>query len=209
MVTQTKRMVAGVVVVAALAAGGAGTARAQSFDVPAGFIIEDSTASATADQKPLVTVRPESGSFRDLSSVELSEVTAPIDDPDVWLQQRLSMDVSGGQETAENLFTSPDSPFSDPAFDSFRNLIPQVLRGVQTLSQLPLQFCEGPESAFNAEGELRELYCVFQLGPVHQYMVLRLQEVGDTWYYTEVRTMNERRLRHLIAIANSFDASTL
>jgi hypothetical protein len=35
-------------------------------------------------------------------------------------------------------------------------------------------------------------------------MVLRLQEAGGHWYYTEIRAMNERRLRHLIAIANSF-----
>jgi hypothetical protein len=35
-------------------------------------------------------------------------------------------------------------------------------------------------------------------------LVLRLQQVGTVWYYTEVRAMNERRFRQLIAIANSF-----
>jgi hypothetical protein len=35
-------------------------------------------------------------------------------------------------------------------------------------------------------------------------MLLRLQKVGSDWYYTEIKTANDRRLRELVSIANTF-----
>ena len=46
--------------------------------------------------------------------------------------------------------------------------------------------------------------CVFAIGPLTQHLAFRLQDLDGVWYYTRIRTMNERRLRHLVAIANSF-----
>jgi hypothetical protein len=41
-------------------------------------------------------------------------------------------------------------------------------------------------------------------GPIRQYLVLRLQQAQGHWYYTQITTMNERRRRHLLAIADTF-----
>jgi hypothetical protein len=180
---------------------------AQTFDVPHGFIASaGGEASAGGDWRPVLTVRPSEGSFSELSSISLREVVGDVRDPDAWLRARLTADTPDETE-AEDLLASPDSPFADPAFDPLREAIPKLFAGVKELSRLPLSFCEGPNAAYNAVGPLRELYCLYQVGPFRQYLVLRLQQAGDRWYYTEVRAMNERRFRQLLAIANSFRAT--
>jgi hypothetical protein len=63
-------------------------------------------------------------------------------------------------------------------------------------------------TGYNASGEFRERFCTFSIGPLRKYLVLRLQRTDGAWYYTRITTMNERRLRHLVAIANSFGAAT-
>lgn len=181
---------------------------AQSFDVPQGFVTATEDAPLPpADWRPILTIRPAEGSFSELSSISLREATGPVPDPDSWLKARLTADMPD-ERSAQELFDSPDSPFADPAFGALREAIPKLFAGVRELSKLPLSFCEGPNAAYNAAGALRELYCVYQVGPFRNYLVLRLQEVGGRWYYTEVRAMNEKRFRQLMAIANSFHGST-
>jgi len=180
-------------------------ATAQQFDVPEGFVVTaEPDESPAGDWRGILTVRPEEGAFSGLSSVRLREVVGAVDDADAWLKSRLTADVAGEDEV-DSVLDSPDSPFTDPMFDALKEAIPQIFSGFRTLSELPLESCEGPATAYNAAGELRELYCAYQIGPLRQYLVLRLQEAGGRWFYTEIRSMNERRLRHLIAIANSFD----
>jgi hypothetical protein len=179
-------------------------AAAPGFSIPEGFVAEPGGAMPlAADTRTLVSVRPVDGPFADLSTIELRQVVGAIDEPDRWLRQRLTADVGSAAE-AEAFLSSPDSPFADPSFDALRQALPDMLRGLQSLSQLPLSFCDGPRHAYNAAGELRELYCLFQFGPMRQYLVLRLQQADGQWFYTVIRSMNERRLRHLLAIANSF-----
>jgi hypothetical protein len=180
---------------------------AQSFEVPQDFVASaGGEPSARGEWRPVLTVRPVEGSFSELSSVSLREVVGPVGDPDAWLRARITADTPD-ETAAEELFASPDSPFGDPAFDPLRQAIPKLFAGVKELSRLPLSFCEGPNAGYNASGRLRELYCVYQAGPFRQYLVLRLQQVDGRWYYTEVRAMNERRFRQLLAIANSFRAT--
>ena len=182
----------------------AAPAAAQTFEVPEGFVVTaEADESSSGDWRGMVTVRPEEGAFSGLSSIRLREVVGPVDDADGWLKGRLTVDVVG-DEQGDNLLDSPDSPFSDPVFDALKEAIPKLFGGLRELSALPLEACEKPATAYNAAGELRELYCSYQVGPLRQYLVLRLQQAGGRWYYTEIRAMNERRLRHLIAIANSF-----
>lgn len=180
-------------------------ASAQWLEVPEGFVARhEKEVTEDGEWRTLLTVRPRPGPFSDLSEVELREVIGSVDDPDGWLRKRVTADLGDGKE-AERLFDSPDSPFADPMFDLIRNALPQLFEGLQTLSQLPLKFCDDPVIAYNASGELYEMACTYPIGPLRQYLVFRLQEVNDTWYYTHIRTMNEKRLRHLIAIANSFE----
>jgi hypothetical protein len=176
----------------------------QFFEVPEGFAVEKNAAPPATDEwRPLETIRPATGPFSKLSSIELRQVTSTIDDADAWLKARLTVDFAD-EDDVEDLLSSPDSPFADPAFDALRDAIPELFRGLKQLGKMPLDFCQGPVTAYNAAGELREIFCVYQVGPIRQYITLRLQNVGNEWFYTEIRAMNERRLRHLVAIANSF-----
>jgi hypothetical protein len=195
-----------VAVAAALLLANAAPAAAVGFKVPPGFVVShDAEATASKDWRPLLTVRPEDNPFSELTSIELREVTGTVKDPDAWLKERLTVDV-GDEAKAKEIVDSPDSPFGDPAFDVLRQLIPQLFESLKTLGEIPAQMCNAPQTAYNASGPLRELYCAFQFGPLRQYLVLRLQHVGSKWYYTEIRTANERRLRELLAIADTFSA---
>ena len=46
--------------------------------------------------------------------------------------------------------------------------------------------------------------CAWEVGPLQQFMALRLITVDGERYAVRIRAMNERRMRHLVAIANSF-----
>ena len=188
-------------------------AQAAWLDVPEGFVATQESPPAVADQpaatrewRSLMTVRPQPGPFSDLSEVNLRQVIGEVEEPDAWLERRVTAELVS-QDAMEDVLESPDSPFADPMFDLVRNAIPQLYASIQELSKLPLRFCDGPVTAYNASGPLRELNCTYQLGPFRQYFIFRLQQVDGAWYYTEIRAMNEKRLRHLIAIANSFKPS--
>ncbi len=184
-----------------LAAGGA---QAQEFEVPEGFNdVFEPDASTTGEWRYLRTIRPVEGPFSHLSAIHLREVVGAVDDPADWLKARLTGNL-GDMDRAAALLDSPDSPFGDPAFDALRKIIPELFKGITALAELPLSFCDAPHVGYNASGGFHELYCVYNVGPVRQYHVLRLQRVEDRWFYTEIETMNERRLRHLMVIANSF-----
>jgi hypothetical protein len=198
-------VVSGILVAGILLA--APPAHANWLDVPEGFVAaHEAQPRATEEWRSLMTVRPEPGPFSDLSEINLRQVIGKVEAPDAWLEGRVSANMVG-REVIEDVLESPDSPFADPMFDLVREAIPQLYAGIQELSKLPLRFCDGPLTAYNASGPLRELNCTYQLGPFRQYFIFRLQQVDGVWYYTEIRAMNEKRLRHLIAIANSFKPS--
>ena len=180
---------------------------AQQFDVPDGFVIEPEADTTTSeDWTPLTAVRPVEGPFSELSTISLRAVRGEVADPDAWLAARLTAQI-GDPAAVEEVFSSPDSPFSDPVFDALKKSLPDLFAGLQNLGRIPLHFCEEPTTGYNASGEFRELFCNYNFGPVRQFVVLRLQDSSKGWYFTEIKTMNERRLRHLVAIANSFTVS--
>jgi hypothetical protein len=182
-----------------------GEAQAQTFDVPEGFVSEivrepfdDGSAGA------VLRVHPETGSFSALSSIEMRPIVDGIDDPNGWLQARMTASFEALSPEPDGMLDSPDSPLSDPEFDELRDSLSALIQRFQELGNLPLEYCEPPVGKANGIGDFREMSCDFALGPLSQYVVLRLQQVDGVWYYTRIRTMNERRLRHLVAIANSF-----
>lgn len=180
-------------------------ARAQAFEVPDGFLTEPAPKTGMNEGlKGILTVRPADGAFSDLTDIQLSEVTEKINDQDAWLKKRISVNIGDGN-MGKDLFESPDSPFGDPAFEALRKALPNLFERLGKLGELPLEFCEDPTTGYNAAGEFRQLYCAFEFGPFRRFQVYRLQESDGHWYFTEIRTMNERRLRHLLAIANSFN----
>lgn len=195
------------VALAALTVGvclGASELPAQEFEVPEGFMdVFEPDASTTGEWRYLRTIRPLDGPFSHLSAIHLREVIDDVDDPADWLKDRLRANV-GDMGGVEALFDSPDSPFGDPAFDALSKLIPELSKFFTAVAELPLSFCDEPHVGYNASGGFHELYCVYNVGPLRQHQVLRLQRVENRWFFTEITTMNERRLRHLLIIANSF-----
>jgi hypothetical protein len=194
------------VAAALMGAGVPAPAQAQSFDVPEGFVSEivrdrDVGGSVSAIQR----IRPEDGAFSELSSIEMEPILDPIADPDQWLKARMTASFAGLAPDEKGALDSPDSPFGDPVFDELRDMAAALMAQLRELGALPLEFCDEPRQGSNAAGAYREMACRFALGPMSKHVVLRLQEVDGVWYYTSIRTMNERRLRHLLAIANSFD----
>ncbi len=203
--TPIKCMLAGAGLLVALT--GTSAVQAQQFDVPEGFVIvPEADTAASQDWEPVLLVRPVEGPFSELSTIALRAVRGEVSDPDAWLAARLTAQL-GDPAAVEEVFTSPDSPFTDPVFDALKKSLPELFASLQDLGRIPLSFCEEPITGYNASGEFRELYCNYNFGPIRQFVVLRLQDSGKGWYFTEIRTMNERRLRHLIAIANSFTVS--
>lgn len=180
---------------------------AQQFDVPEGFVVAPEADTATSkDWTPITAIRPVEGPFSELSTISLRAVRGDVPNPEAWLAERLTAQI-GDPAAVEEVFSSPDSPFSDPVFDALKKSLPDLFAGLQNLGRIPLHFCEEPTTGYNASGEFQELFCNYNFGPVRQFVVLRLQDSGNGWYFTEIKTMNERRLRHLVAIANSFTVS--
>ncbi len=183
----------------------AAPAMAQEFDVPAGFAATmEAEAPTSQEWRAIITVRPEKGPFSELSAIHLHRVMGKVKDPESWLQDRLTLSMGSGEADPGNIFTSPDSPFSDPYFDSLRKTIPELMKFMEKVARLPLDACDKPRGGYNVSGAFHELYCVFAVGPIRQFIVLRLQKAKGRWFYTEVRTMNERRMRQLLAIADTF-----
>ncbi|HEX2479519.1 MAG TPA: hypothetical protein VHK45_09580, partial [Geminicoccaceae bacterium] len=67
---------------------------------------------------------------------------------------------------------------------------------------LPLAGCREPVR--RARDETWEMVCEWEMGSLRQFMRFRLIERDGERYAIRIRTMNEQRLRHLVAIANSF-----
>jgi hypothetical protein len=206
-IIKTAAHIINVVLLTGLLSAWTSTVQAQQFDIPQGFVIvPNDDPVSSQDWVPVLLVRPVEGPFSELSTIALRAVRGDVTDPDAWLAARLTAQL-GDPAAVEEVFTSPDSPFSDPVFDALKKSLPDLFASLQDIGRIPLSFCEEPITGYNASGEFRELFCNYNFGPIRQFVVLRLQDSGKGWYFTEIRTMNERRLRHLVAIANSFTVS--
>lgn len=185
------------------------TAGAQGFDVPQGFVLDHLPRLARQEIKetslaPVLEVRPEEGAFSDLSSLSLYEVEEPVVDPETWLKERVTLNILQSDGNPNEWLNSPDSPFGDMGSGILGDLLPELIEGMNSLGRLPLEGCTDPVLDENEVGSYYRLDCDWGIGPLHRYHQLRLQEVDGTWYLTSIETMNERRLRHLVAIANAF-----
>ncbi|MFP6759009.1 MAG: hypothetical protein VCC99_12440 [Alphaproteobacteria bacterium] len=177
---------------------------AQTFEIPDGFSSEIVRQSTEGGSVAVLRIHPDDGAFSDLSTIEMRPIIDSIANPDGWLRSRVTADIELPQPDSDGIFDSPDSPLSDPAFDDMRGSVRSMLESLQSLGKLPLDYCQPPDTSANRAGPYREMTCVFAIGPLTQHLVFRLQDLDGVWYYTRIRTMNERRLRHLVAIANSF-----
>jgi hypothetical protein len=168
--------------------------------VPDGYQLRCSVQRRAEDDWRLV-IRPQNSLFAPLSELSVEPVEEPIEDPDAWLRGQLRIDLSGLEHVVRELAESEDSPF---AGEEVGTSLEAWLGMMSMLTEWPLQSCEEPSTEGNGTpGETSELACEWEFGPFRQHLVLRLVERDGQRYAVRVRAMNERRLRHLVAIANS------
>jgi hypothetical protein len=170
------------------------------LDVPDALELEcretvDPVAGARA------VVAPSGGTFSALSRMSLRQLD-PVadrlawDDPAAWLEQQMIVDLDGVAGAVRDLGEDPDSPFGG---EMLRSAILAMVSGLEGLSRLPLAACgEGPSDT--------ELTCRFGVEPLGLVMRIMLAGEEEARFAFNIRTFNEQRLRHLTAIANSFDA---
>jgi hypothetical protein len=117
-------------------------------------------------------------------------------DPAAWLEQQMIVDLDGLSAWVRGLADDPDSPFGG---EMMRSAIATLVDGLEGLSRLPLAACgEGPSET--------EVTCRFGVEPIGLVMQVMLAADGEERFAFNIRTFNEQRLRHFVAIANSFRA---
>jgi hypothetical protein len=167
--------------------------------VPDGIQLGCTLQSEPAGRGLAAVVQPTDSDFAPLSELTLRKLEEPIEDPAEWLRQQLTLDLSPVNSALEELINGADSPITGtPLADqlqSWRGLLGSAAR-------LPLSGCSDPVRL--AGGDAWQMACEWELGPLRQYMNFRLVERAGEQYAIRIRTMNEQRLRHLLAIANSF-----
>jgi hypothetical protein len=144
-------------------------------------------------------VAPVSGTFRALSRMSLRRLDPEADrlawtDPRAWLEQQMIVDLDGLSGVVSGLADDPDSPFGG---EMMRGALAALVDGLEGLSRLPLAACgEGPSET--------EVACRFGVEPIGLVMQVMLAADGEERFAFNIRTFNEQRLRHFVAIANSF-----
>jgi hypothetical protein len=180
-------------------AGAAEHSLCERLFVPEGYALTCSVEGDPAAGGWNLLVQPSEGTFAPLSELTVRPVDEPVADPAAWLEEQLTLDMSQFDATLNELLHSPDSPVADTPIvgqlESWRG----VLRAA---AGWPLAGCADPESV--AGGETWRMECEWQLGPFKQLLALRLVERDGERYAVKIRAMNEHRMRHLVAIANSF-----
>ena len=163
--------------------------------VPEGYELRCTVQRGLENDWRLAVQPDENIPFGALSELSVEPVEGPVDDPQAWLRDQLRLDLGGLEQAVRALARSDDSPFTD---DQLMAPLRSWLGVMTALAEWPLQSCEEP-----ATDRGSELACDWRLGPLRQHLVLRLVERDGQRYLVKVRAMNERRLRHLVAIANS------
>ena len=136
-------------------------APAQGFDIPDGFVSEIVRKGGLGEDGELsvLRVRPLEGRFARLSHVDLAPLPAAVGDPEAWLRARMTTSLESWLPDPQTLLDGADSPFSDPAFDPFRDTLGNWIDSVAALGDLPLEFCGAVEIRANALGYCHELRC--------------------------------------------------
>jgi hypothetical protein len=167
--------------------------------VPDGIGLDCALQSDPAGTGSAAVVQPADSEFAPLSELTLRRIEEPIDDPQEWLREQLTLDLSPVDSALEELIHGADSPITGTPLaeqlQSWRGLLGSAAR-------LPLAGCSDPVRL--AGGDAWQMACEWEVGPLRQYMSFRLIERAGEHYAIRIRTMNEQRLRHLVAIANSF-----
>jgi hypothetical protein len=180
------------------------TAQAASFEVcPPLFVPEGYRLSCEipgdAMREWRLTVQPEDELAAPFSLLSLRPVEEPVDDPDIWLREQLTLKLSDVGEAFRDLVGRPASPLFDPALATS---LDEMVGRLRVLDQLPLQSCGFP--GMTASEDAWQIECAWSVGPIALQGLLRLAYRDEQPYAISIFAMSDQRMRHLVAIANSF-----
>lgn len=185
--------------------GGWSPGQASAADDACGrlFVPEGYELTCTVERKPgddawEVSVHPTDGTFASLSELTLRPVEETVTDPAGWLQRQIKIDVTGLEDALTGFLDDEDNPFSDESWWTSLQGLKDV---VHSISDLPLDACEAPRESVD-NGWIID--CDWGIGSLRQLLTVRLVERDGIFYALRVQSMNQRRHRHLQAIANSF-----
>lgn len=167
--------------------------------VPEGYELTCTVERLEGDDSWEVSVHPLDGTFADLSALKLAPVSEDVTDPESWLQEQIRIDASGLEKALTSFLDDEDNPFSE---ESWWQSLKGLKDVVHSLSDLPLDACAPPVE--NSELTSWKIDCDWGIGSLRQYLSVYLVEREGLYYTLRVQTMNQRRYRHLSAIANSF-----
>ncbi len=166
--------------------------------VPEGYELTCTVTRKGGDDDWEVSVHPTEGSFASLSELTLRPVDEAVTDPAAWLQRQVKIDVTGLEDALSSFLDDEDNPFSEESWWTSLKGLKDV---VHSISDLPLDACDDPRQSSN-EGWVID--CDWGIGSLRQLLTVRLVERDGTFYALRVQSMNQKRHRHLQAIANSF-----
>lgn len=167
--------------------------------VPDGYELTCTVERQAGDDSWEVSVHPLDGTFAGLSELKLMPIDESVPDPEEWLKKQVKIDVSGLENALTTFLDDEDNPFSA---ESWWQSLKGLKDVVHSLSDLPLDACEKPRETAENAGWLIE--CDWGIGSLRQYLSVYLVEREGQYYTLKVQAMNQRRYRHLLAIANSF-----
>lgn len=167
--------------------------------VPEGYELTCTVERHVLDDSWEVSVHPLEGTFSSLSRLTLMPVEDAVADPEAWLEKQIKIDASGLETALSDFLEDEDNPFSE---ESWWQSLKGLKDVVHSLSELPLDSCEPPEDDVD-QGRWK-IDCDWGIGSLRQYLTVYLVERDGEYYALKIQAMNERRFRHLLAIANSF-----
>ena len=195
-------VVGAILTVLIVAAAGTTAAAADLCDalfVPEPYDLVCTPAPGTPGEPERVIVRSTTSRYGPLNELALREVAETVDDPGEWLRRQLILDLSDAETALRDHVDDPDSPFADTGLDDF---IESILATARQVAQLPLEGCDEPAEIRDGVWEMR---CLWDAGLFRQHLAMRLVDRRGEKYAITMRSVNERRLRHFLAIANSFE----
>ena len=150
----------------------------------------------------IIKISPKGGAFSNYSWITVNKSLKKISNRENWLYERLTNEIQH-LASIERVLRGPDSPLLETIFDTARTSLPDIDDTIAKATISPDHFCEHPKLGYNKQGEFMQLYCKYPLGMFKYYIVLRLQNINDMDYYLCISSLNQKRLRELIEIANS------
>lgn len=149
-----------------------------------------------------VVVEPIEGPFRRFSRLTVVPVEEHVSRPPHWLRERVKLDLSDVDQSLRDMFKGPDNPFSGELVSTY---LETMLDLVEAVASAPLVGCEEAHPLAHEDGW--EVECEWGMGGIEKYQTMRLVRRDDRFYLITMESMNPRRMRHLAAVANSFEGA--